>query len=127
MTTSRRKTTIFTKPQTHQFDFYKDNTGWYIDFPEFISSGMGSTADLAMVAGADDMLDYLSKGANRIHLIFSNAELKDSDFYLKMIHHNQWGATYSTNVESVETAWLCNVTKVVFGGYHPREIYVRVS
>lgn len=127
MTTTKRKTTIFTKAQTHQFDFYKDNTGWYIDFPEFISSGMGSKADLAMVAGADDMLDYLSKGANRIHLIFSNAELRDCDFYLKMIHHNQWGATYSTNVEAVESAWLCNVTKVVFGGFHPREIYVRVG
>lgn len=127
MKPARRKTTIFTKPQTHQFDFYKDNTGWYIDFPEFISSGMGCKADLAMVAGADDMLDHLSKGAARINLIFSNAEIKGYDFRLKMIHHNQWGATYSTNVEEIESAWLCNVTKVVFGGFHPREIFVRVG
>jgi hypothetical protein len=112
------------RPQTHTFDFYKDNTGWYIDFPAFIDQGLGTKADLAMVSGADSMLDFLGEGDPRITLTFSNMEPQRSRFRLKMIHHNQWGATYSTNVTEVPFVWLCNVTKVVFGGAHPREIYV---
>ena len=41
----------------HEFDFYRDNTGWYIDFLEFLAMGLGTKADLAMVSGADTMLE----------------------------------------------------------------------
>jgi len=56
------------RPQTHTFDFYKDNTGWYIDFPAFIEQGLGTKGDLAMVSGADAMLEYLGQGNERVHL-----------------------------------------------------------
>ncbi|NBT16576.1 MAG: hypothetical protein EBS95_09565 [Chitinophagia bacterium] len=125
MTATQRKNTTFMRPQTHTFDFYKDNTGWYIDFPAFIEQGLGTKGDLAMVSGADTMLDYLSDGQPRVMLTFSNMEPAVARFHLRMIHHNQWGATYATSVAEVPFVWLCNVTKVVFGGAHPREIYVQ--
>ncbi|MFY7797331.1 MAG: DUF6717 family protein [Bacteroidia bacterium] len=125
MTTTLKRNTTFMRPQTHTFDFYKDNTGWYIDFPAFIEQGLGTKGDLAMVSGADAMLEYLGQGNERVHLVFSNMAMTDYRFQMKMIHHNQWGATYSTNVDAVPFVWLCNVTKVVFGGAHPREIFVK--
>ena len=36
---------------THKF--YKENSIWYIDLPEFLEEGMGSKANLMMVDGAD--------------------------------------------------------------------------
>jgi hypothetical protein len=86
---------------------------------------MGGKADLAMVSGADLMLDYLSEGQQRIALTFSNMPMDQARFQLKMFAHNGWGATYFSNIAQVPTVWLCNVTKVVFGGAHPREIFVR--
>ena len=59
MKTKTKSNTTFMRPQTHSFDFYKDDSGWYIDFPEFIEQGLGTKGDLAMVSGADQMLDYL--------------------------------------------------------------------
>ena len=113
------------RAQTHSFDFYKDNSGWYIDFPEFIEKGLGTKSDLAMVSGADHMLDYLGGGTDRVALTFSNCEMTDARFHLKMFAHNGWGATYKTHIDAVPQVWLCNVTKVVFGGKHPINIYVK--
>ena len=48
MKTRTKSNTTFMRPQTHSFDFYKDNTGWYIDFPEFIEQGLGTKGDLAI-------------------------------------------------------------------------------
>jgi hypothetical protein len=125
MTTKQKRNTTFMRPQTHTFDFYKDTTGWYIDFPAFIVQGLGCKADLAMVYGADRMLDHLSRGNQRISLTFSNMPIDQAQFHLKMCAHNGWGATYLSNIATVPTVWLCNVTKVVFGGAHPREIFVK--
>ena len=49
----------------------------------------------------------------------------DARFHLKMFAHNGWGATYKTNIDVVPQVWLCNVTKVVFGGKHPINIYLK--
>ncbi len=111
--------------QIHQFDFYKDSTGWYIDFPAFLEMGLGTKADLAMVSGADTMLDHLSKGASRVNLTFSNYELEHAKIDLKMVTKNQWGATYKTNHDSIPQVWLCNVTKLFFNGAHPYRIFIR--
>jgi hypothetical protein len=46
-------------------------------------------------------------------------------FQLKMFTHIGLGATYFSSIAQVPTVWLCNVTTVVFGGAHPREIFVR--
>jgi len=43
------------------YRFYKDDLGWFIDLPSFpLNRGY-----LAMVLGADDLLDKLSKGKKR--------------------------------------------------------------
>jgi hypothetical protein len=51
--------------------------------------------------------------------------MSDARFHLKMFAHNGWGATYKTNIDVVPQVWLCNVTKVVFGGKHPINIFVK--
>ncbi len=109
----------------HEFDFYRDNTGWYIDFPEFLAMGLGTKAELAMVSGADTMLEYLGNGNNRVTTKFSDQPLEGANIALKMCARNGWGATYTTNVDAIPTVWLCNVTKIIFGGTHPPQIFVK--
>ena len=48
------------------------------------------------------------------------------NFSNKMLHHNQWGATYSVNGVNlgVPTLWICNVTHDVFGE-HPKDIFIQ--
>lgn len=53
--------------------FYKDQTGWYIDLPEFFEKGLGTKDNLAMVAGADTYLDILSGNSDRVTLELSIA------------------------------------------------------
>ena len=43
------------------YTFIKESSGWYIDLPEYIEQG-GNKGDLAMVEGADTMLDIMSGG-----------------------------------------------------------------
>ena len=125
MKTQKRKSISVLTPQTHRFDFYRDNTGWYIDFPEFIAQGFGSKADLAMVAGADQMLEYLGNGQPRVALTFSNTPLSNASVTLKLCAKNQWGGTYTTNLQNIPQVWLCNVTKHLFNGAHPYTIYIQ--
>ena len=51
--------------------FYKENSIWYIDLPEFLEEGMGSKANLMMVDGADTLLDILSNNGSEVTLEFS--------------------------------------------------------
>lgn len=125
MKTTTKSNTTFMRSQTHSFDFYRDDSGWYIDFPEFIDQGLGTKADLAMISGADQMLDYLSGGSNIVELTFSNRELPNARFHLKMFAHTVWGATYKTNIDLVPQVWICNVSKVIFGDKHPINIFVK--
>ena len=57
----------------NKFKFYREDTRWYVDLPEFIRNG-GSKADLEMVLGADELLEELSKGRDTIHLSISTDE-----------------------------------------------------
>ena len=59
--------------------FYKDNTGWFIDLPEYINSGLGTKANLAMVLGADTFLDKLSNNGDKITLEISETPIDGSD------------------------------------------------
>ena len=106
----------------YNYDFYKEDGRWYIDFPQYIANG-GQKADLLMVAGADKMLDVLSDNTERVTLDFS-AQQMESDIVLKKFIGDPWGATYTTNSKKVKLVWLCNVTKVVMGK-HPEVIYVK--
>lgn len=104
-----------------KLNFEKDNTGWYIILPEW----KGPRSSLAMVAGADTLLDELSSGGNFISL---NISLEQKDNYLRLTKvKNCWfnGADYVVS-STGKKVWLCNVTKFVFGNF-PKDIYVNVS
>lgn len=106
-------------------NFAKENDGiWYIVFPEW----PGEKSDLAMVQGADKLLDRLSQGGTWVKIQVVLAPM-DGFYRLRLIEHTPdiGGALYKTYEGSSfpETVWLCDVTKFVFDGYMPREIYFK--
>lgn len=104
-------------------NFIKENGTWYIDLPEYIASG-GSKASLAMVAGADDLLDEISD--NEIN---ASIQLSDEYYTDELVRSFTLGYGYYYNVISSEyqtkKIWLCPVTKYVFGGKYPKSIKFR--
>lgn len=108
-----------------QFKFYKDEGTWYVDLPEW----EGSRADLAMVSGADTMLDIISQGENDIKVLLSTEDFDGSN-RLEFIRESpevgegSWYLmkTYK-GIEYNLELWLCDVTIFVFGGF-PKNIYI---
>lgn len=106
--------------------FLKYKNRWYIDLPEW----KGSYEDLEMVNGADTFLEIYSRELRREIITFEvwtecpNIPCAS----LTMTNQDQEGATYQVNNSRLYkgTVWLCNVTKFVFGGQHPRNIYMRI-
>lgn len=118
--------------------FYKDNTGWFIDLPEYINSGLGTKANLAMVLGADTFLDKLSNNGDKITLEISETHIDNSDGMLDIVgfdspeedlievgHPIEVGAYYE-DLKTQHMMWLCPVTKYVFNGHYPDTIYYKV-
>lgn len=109
-----------------QLTFNKISDKWYVNLPEW----QGSFDDLEMVYGADDQLEVLSSKPNRKSITFeiwlANPNVPCGS--LKKIEQTMEGATYQVNncMFYNGTAWFCNVTKFVFGGYHPNSIYFKV-
>lgn len=106
--------------------FYKDNEGWFIDLPEFIEQGHGTKGNLAMVAGADTMLDKLSNENNRITLRIETEEFEGAEGKLSKFGICPYGENYTfVSPEHSHRVWLCPVTKYVFGGKYPKRIYIK--
>ena len=107
--------------------FYKDNQGWFIDLPEFIEKGFGTKSNLAMVAGADKMLDRLSEGGNGITLEIGETPFDGAEATLKKSGFCLYGENYIFSSDKVKEfkVWLCPVTKYVFGGKYPATIYIK--
>lgn len=104
----------------NEFDFYKTQGTWFIDLPSY----PGDVADLAMVLGADVMLDELAGSNHHVSLmisdtIFENASVLVKDFDLKLVpdelHETarEMGGDFYIS-ESNKSVWLCDVTKYVF-------------
>jgi len=124
--------------------FYKEEGIWYIDLPEFLEAGLGTKANLMMVAGADILLDILSNNTNRVSLKFDSQPFVGCNTVLDMINIGkdqevldaaghpfvEYGAYYNAIEINGEPAnhqvWLCPVTEYVFGGGYPTNIYVKV-
>jgi len=136
MITTETEQVVYTKR------FYKENDGrWYIDLPEYIEAGVGTKANLQMVAGADKWLDKLSGNTNDVTVIFSGDEFEGyedhmfqsflfpADVYVDddgEIHDDlSLGKWYTTT--SGHQLWLCPVTLYVFGGTYPQKIYYSVN
>ena len=112
-----------------RYTFLREGAGWYIDLPEYIEQG-GSKGDLAMVAGADTMLDIMAEGKDKVTIqldtkLFNNADL------LKLVEvcdPGIGGGYYvleTFNGKPIQhRMWLCAVTNYVFG-HLPEQIYVK--
>jgi hypothetical protein len=106
--------------------FYKDKEGWFIDLPEFIEEGHGTKGNLAMVSGADTMLDKLSNNKKRITLRIETEDFEGADGKLRKVGICFYGENYMfTSAEHTHRVWLCPVTKYVFGGKYPNKIYIQ--
>jgi hypothetical protein len=102
--------------------FNKEDNRWYIYLPEW----EGNKADLEMVAGADKMLDHLSSNSDTITVEISEEPLENC-VKLKKLNHLHGGANYKVyNCPGVDRAWLCKVTKFVYGGYMPNYLFIKL-
>ena len=104
------------------FKFYKEKDGrWYVDLPEW----KGGKEDLEMVAGADKMLDHMSKNSDNISLLISKSYILNSDVLnLMQVCKKGGGALYSYNSEKDNPLWLCDVLKFVFDEF-PEKLYLK--
>lgn len=108
--------------------FYKEtNNRWYVYLPKW----NGSKDDLEMVAGADNMLEYMSKGNRHVFLALSEQEFENADklCFLRLATELENGAFYKLEkyrgIEINLEMWLCDVTKFVFGSF-PKAIFLLV-
>lgn len=105
--------------------FQKEETGWYIVLPTWT----GDKSELAMVAGADTLLDKLNNENKVIKLKVSGK----NDFFgstgVLTLSKNmkKSGADYIYNDKSINNhkLWLCPVTLFVFDCY-PDIIYTKI-
>ena len=119
---------LYTMPMK-QHRFYREYGGWYIDLPEYLVQG-GSKGDLAMVAGADTMLDIVAGNEASVTLQIDTEPFEGSDeLLLTQLCDPVMGGGYY-HMKSFEgkdvnqNMWLCAVTEFVFG-YMPERIYVK--
>jgi hypothetical protein len=112
-----------------QHRFIRENSGWFIDLPEYIARG-GSKADLEMISGADTMLDIIAAGKNEVTLKIDTAPFDNADELILTelcdpvlgggyYHMNQF-----ENKDVNKDLWLCEVTRFVFNDI-PARIYVK--
>lgn len=105
----------------------KENT-WYYDYPGWI----GPQAALAMIEGADDLLDALSNNGTECIVQITN---HNPDIKLALIEKEYMGVggatyniiAYQPNLTHMhgKTVWLCPVTLFVFGEY-PESIELKL-
>lgn len=113
------------------FKFEKEESGWFIDLPEYIEMG-GTKAELQMIAGADTWLDKLSNNGNHLKLVISDddsSRLKRQLILSETCTDETGGAIYyafETEESSPHQLWLCDVTLFVFGEF-PKSIYYGYS
>jgi hypothetical protein len=108
-----------------QFKFYKEEGTWYVDLPEW----EGRREDLAMVSGADIILDIISQGENDIKVLVSTEDFDGSNRleFLRDATEMGEGSWYLMKtykgIEYNMELWLCDVTRFVFGDF-PKNIYI---
>ena len=96
---------------------------WYIDLPNWT----GNHGNLEMVAGADDLLNFLGGNPVTISCITSEKD-EEIEGYIKL-KRLDWGWTsgayYSVNYDGINRKlWLCPVTLYVMGEY-PEYLYIK--
>ena len=114
-----------------KYRFYKNELGWFIDLKWFPFGKHW----LAMIAGADTLLDNLSENKNEVFLEVSTAPIPFYDGILKRTQTVGLlkGAFYTetkgytpTKRRLVSSIWLCPVIVWVFWNY-PKRIYFKIA
>lgn len=90
-----------------------------------------------MVGGSDTYLDRLSNYTNEVTVSFSEEHFEGStdilnrtklghdDIYLESVGHAEVdGGAYYQSIIDGHDLWLCPVTKYVFQGDYPQNIYL---
>ena len=109
--------------------FVKEGYDWYIELPEYLAAG-GSKGDLAMVAGADTMLDIMAEGNGSVTLQIDTHPFPGADLVerTEICDPSMGGGYYlmpSFNGKPLQhRMWLCDVTNFVFGNL-PEKIYIK--
>ena len=112
-----------------QHRFYREHGGWYIDLPEYLAQG-GSKGDLAMVVGADTMLDIVAGEETSVTIQMDTKPFEGADELVltELCSPSMGGGYYfMKEFEGKEVAqrmWLCEVTEFVFSNI-PERIYVK--
>lgn len=109
--------------------FIKDASGWYINLPQFIEKG-GTKEELAMVEGADTMLDIMADGKNAVTISLDTESFEGADMVelTEKCDPTIGGGYYLLKSwegrRVMQTMWLCAVTESVFD-YLPEKIFIR--
>lgn len=128
--------------QLKTLNFYKENSIWYIDLPEFLEDGLGTKANLMMVDGADIYLDNLNDGSDRVTVkLFTNpntvkewkyddllkrlGEGKNQELLDNIGHAPVDCGMYYYTTRYEHRLWLCPVTLYVFEGKYPNYIFIQ--
>lgn len=109
--------------------FYKEVPGrWYVDLPDW----QGPKADLEMVEGADNMLEYAAEGECEVYLNISENNFDGADVleFISMSEEIGNGAYYKLEkykgIEINLKMWLCDVCQWHFGKF-PNKIYIQAT
>lgn len=102
---------------TIRLAFYKEVGKWYADVPQ------KSKEENEMVFGADEFLEKVSLGYDKIAVTFSDEECEDAMYNFKLIEHDNCGGTYKNASNENEKIWLCNVVHEVCIE-HPMELSI---
>ena len=111
------------------YRFVKEGGLWYIDLPEYLAQG-GRKADLLMVEGADDLLDFMADERKSISMELDTVPFDGADVMdlLELCQAPKGGGYYILHTYQQQVLqkklWLCDVTLFVFGDM-PERIYVK--
>lgn len=111
--------------------FYKNaKHEWYADIPEW----GGEIADLQMVEGADDLLDWIAKDDVECRLLMSDASFQGGEMLnLVYVREENLGGGGDYLLEKFKERivnhklWLCKVTEFVFNQLPERIYFKKVS
>lgn len=103
-----------------ELEFKKDVQGWFID----LKKSPFTRGQLAMVAGADTLLDLLSFGESKIKLELSHLPFFGATELTRENYSMFGGGYYVCKEANNHKLWLCPVTLYVFKKY-PKKIYFK--
>ena len=102
------------------FEKWEDGR-WFVVLPDYD----GDQEDLEMIDGADKLLDILTTDGLYVTLHVSLENPNNDMYTLKLVKHDEIGATYEVVNHGRfldKDIWLCNVVHYLFGE-HPEIIY----